>query len=195
MTEREQFMAVLAYGPLFKADAIVVLMGEDAEPRLEAATELFRGGGAPVIVVTGARDGEPRHMGAERGARRLLTLGVAPDRILVEPTAMNTVGQAHEVIEMAVLNEWKSLILVASAYHMPRAFLTFLRELRSRAIESGLQIIAMASKGSWSGSPKGMRLSRLDLLQSEYDKILKYRELGHVATFKEGLSYLRQWEL
>jgi uncharacterized SAM-binding protein YcdF (DUF218 family) len=195
LSERERFAAVLYGSPVFPADAIVVLMGQDAKARLAVAAQLMlAGGGKKAVVLTGALDEPPRLIGAARGGGMLLGMGVAPDRVIVEPHATNTHEQALEVAKLVTLNEWSSVLLVASGYHMPRAFLTFLQVFTDARLDA-VRIIPMpASQLPWSEAPPGWEDTRLDLLDTEYDKIEKYRPHGHVASYADGLAYLTKWE-
>lgn len=196
MTEREQFSYVLSHGPIYRSDAIVVLMGEDALPRLGTAVDMLQQSVSDVpLVLTGALHEPPRLVGAEHGAAKALGLGVAPDRVLVEPRAKNTHEQAVEVLKLAVANEWKRLALVASPYHLPRAFLTFLREVERCGLYDGLHLVPVpAAACPWWQAPAGMQMRRVDLLPVEYEKIVLYRTQGHVASYADGLAYLRRWE-
>lgn len=192
---REQFCAVLASGPLLQSDAIILLAGEDAEARAKTAAELFRQGAAPVIVVTGGVNNPPRQVHAESVAAMLLGLGVAPDRILLEPTAQHTREQAVATAAMAKAAPWKRIILVASPYHMPRAFLTFLRALEESELTETVRIVPCpTSHVAWFEAPPGVGMVRLGLLADEFAKCEDYATKGHVATWRNGLAYLEHWE-
>lgn len=198
ISDRERFCVVLASGPLLRGDAIVVLAGEDAEARGAVALELFRQGAAPVVVCSGGIQDPPRRLSGDAAGALLLARGLAPDRILIEPASQNTREQAVNVLALAIANEWHRLLLVASPYHLPRAFLTFLKAIQEadglvpHACDT-IQLVAVpASQMPWWGSPPGTSALRLDLLADEYEKIHRYRE--HVAGYAEGLAYLRYWE-
>jgi uncharacterized SAM-binding protein YcdF (DUF218 family) len=194
-TLREKFNAVLTNGPMLRADAIIVLCGEDCTPRLQVAHGLFMQSAAPVVVLTGGRDDAPRWTGAARAATELWGLGVAPDRIKLDGESLNTWEQAQAVAGMVREKQWGRILLVASAYHMPRAFLTFLRAMQHAECEYRVQMIPVSvSHVSWNAPPAGMDTPRLSLLSEEYDKIDNYGASGYVATYEEGLEYLAHWE-
>src|SRR5688500_9662290 len=117
MTEREQFSAVVSSGPLLRADATVVLAGDDAIPRINTAAGLMAQNGAPLVLVSGGLDDPPHIHGAHRLAGALMALGVAPGCIMTEETSTNTYEQAQNVIGIAVEKGWRRLLLVASSYH------------------------------------------------------------------------------
>lgn len=192
---REQFCSILSTGPLLRGDAIVVLAGEDGEARLATAIGLLHGAGAPVIVVSGGLHTPPSRVGAPALAEILMGKGVAPSRILVESASQNTREQAVNVVDLAMQNEWRRLLLVASPYHSPRAFLTFIQALHDVGKEEVMQLVNVpAAEMPWWKSPIGVEASRVDLLASEFDKIDAYQQTGDVASYEDGLTYIAYWE-
>ncbi len=189
VSAREQFLAAVYTGPLQKADAIVVLCGEDAVQRAEAAIELYRQRAAPMIVCSGGVDHAPRWMGGERLAGFLMARSVPPKAIIVEHGSQNTHEQARHLIEIAETNDWHRLILVASAYHIPRAMLTCIKAIGALPIH----VVAMpASQLTWWEHPVGMDATRLELFNVEIAKVEEYGE--HCATWAEGLAYIERFE-
>jgi uncharacterized SAM-binding protein YcdF (DUF218 family) len=95
----------------------------DNNERLVAAYDLLRGGRARTVIVTGgfvdAKDDE----GAEASvlARQLEAWGIAKNRILVEPRALNTRENAVETAKIVREKGFNRLVLVTSAFHMKRA--------------------------------------------------------------------------
>jgi uncharacterized SAM-binding protein YcdF (DUF218 family) len=203
VSARERFCTVLAQGPLLLPDALVVLCGEDAEARLDVATELYRyaavqvmekqRGVLPRVVLSGGRHDPPRHVGAATLHGALMGRGVAHNQIVLEAASTNTREQAVNVVEIAAKRDWRRLLLVASAYHMPRAFLTFVCAIREAGLAQTVELTAAPVTSSpWFGAPAGMDTPRIALLEEEFAKIDAYRE--HVATYEEGLAYLQSWE-
>lgn len=191
MTDRERLAAILYTHPLMQSDAIVVLCGEDCGPRLTMAFNLWRSQAGEGIIVSGGKHDAPRWMGAEDARRDLLSKGVAPDRIIVEAESQHTREQAERVLDIAAEREWKRLMLVASSYHIPRAFLTFLKVLDERGV-SDVRLIPAPVPARWTVGPEGMDTTRLALLDTEAQKIDEYS--AHVATVARGLDVLRAWE-
>ena len=194
LSPRETFTALVFSGPLKQADAIVVLTGEDAIPRADTAFQLLKQGAAQVIVLTGNMDDPPAKQDAKRVAAYLMGQGLAPDRIVLESRATQTREQAVNVVAMAVERGWARLLLCVSAYHTPRAYLTFLRALQDIGKAEAIQIVAVpASQSAWFRTPDGVAsMTRVQLLDLEFSKIALY---GHdVASYDEGISYLKHWE-
>lgn len=132
--------AVSAVAP---ADAVVVLSaGRSLAPGPDRASEwadvnrffggvgLFKAGKAPVLVFTAAqRDSGGRSEG-DVLADFARSLGVSADAILITDDVLNTADEARET--MATLTSRgtpaKRIVLVTSAFHMPRAREVFTRE-------------------------------------------------------------------
>lgn len=119
-------------------DAVIVLGGfvdaaasratgeaemNQAVDRVLRAYEVWRAGGARNLLVSGGlvfpQPGDVSE--ADRVAARLVRWGVPPDRIAVERTSRNTRENAIESSKLAAARGWKTLLLVTSAAHAPRA--------------------------------------------------------------------------
>lgn len=74
------------------------------------------------------------------------------------------------------------LTLVTSAYHAPRAFLTWLKVLEDSGKFREIRI---------RNSPAPSDMSKLD---SELERIEKYQAKGDCASYEAGLAYLDFWE-
>jgi uncharacterized SAM-binding protein YcdF (DUF218 family) len=126
-----------------KADAIVVLSGgrfvapgaagvsewSDAD-RFYGGVELFQAGKAPLLIFTGGWS--PWEPDAKPEGDILIkyaeALGISPINMLTTSTVVNTAGEARAVAELLFknINEKKhdsqfKILLVTSAFHMPRA--------------------------------------------------------------------------
>jgi uncharacterized SAM-binding protein YcdF (DUF218 family) len=180
---------------LLRGDAIVVLCGEDAELRLAVGVELLLRQAAPLLVLSGGLDHPPRILGARSLAPVAMGRGVAPDRLILEQDSHNTHENAVHVIEMAIARGWKRILLVASPYHLPRAFLTFVRRLHEMGEAEKLYVVPVpASQTPWFQPPPGAPAedTRLALYRLEAEKVGRYGD--HVATYAQGLAYLQRWE-
>lgn len=192
LTDRERFLAMLYTQPLIPSDAIVVLCGEDCGPRLSMAWELYARQAAPGIVLTGGKHQPPRWTGANAARLDLLGKGVAPDRILIDADAQHTREQAINTLALAREKGWKRLTIVASDYHLPRAFLTFLAAVQDAGESEILRLSGACPPTRWTAKPDGMGSRRTDLLEIDAQKIVDYGD--HVASYSDGLSYLLAWE-
>lgn len=194
-TDRERFLVLLNTGPMLRGDAIVVLCGEDAEQRANLALGLFLDGGAPTILLSGGKHEPPRWKDASAIRGYLLGKGVAPDRIVLETASQNTREQAVAVVRMACDAGWKRIIIVASSYHSPRAYLTFLKTLHEVGHDRAIHILSIpATQSPWFAPCPGMTQSRADLLAGEVAKIAEYQAQGHVASYADGIAAIRYWE-
>jgi uncharacterized SAM-binding protein YcdF (DUF218 family) len=192
LSDREKYIAVLSVGPMLRSDAIVVLCGEDGELRADVGLELLRTRAAQLIVLTGGLD-DATKQGAETIRHYLIEKGASPDRLIVETAATNTREQAVYLAGLIQVKQWKRVILVASPYHTPRAFLTVLKALIETRQSEDVQVIPVpASQAPWFSSPDGLTATRLELLAVEAEKVERYRH--HVAGYDVALDYLKRWE-
>ena len=189
MTEREKLLFLIFNEPLTKADVIVLLEG-DGYARLPHAIRLYQEGWASKIMVSGDADNEAYgSFPAHKLVVKLYKMGIAPADIIIEENSQSTKEQAINIIELAKKSDWKKIILIASHYHQPRAFLTFLKAMRDAEVK--LHIInAPARELSWfERNPWGRRF---DLLDAEMEKIERYKD--DLASFKEGILHQQSKE-
>jgi uncharacterized SAM-binding protein YcdF (DUF218 family) len=131
-------------GILPTADAIVVLGGatKSAFPprpgvdlseegdRIFYGAQLYREGKAPFVIASGGRiawrgSGSPESADM---AEILKTLGVPDSAILQDPTSLNTYQNAVNVKKILTEREFRRVLLVTSAMHMPRSLRIFQRQ-------------------------------------------------------------------
>ena len=125
------------------ADAIVVLGGgtrsqayprpdvdfSDAGDRVWYGANLYRAGKAPKIIVSGGRI-EWQGAGndeSENITKLLVRMGVPQIDIIPESKALNTWDNGVYVKEILKANNFKTILLVTSAMHMPRSLAIFKR--------------------------------------------------------------------
>lgn len=190
MNNKEKFLVLISNERLKKADAIILLEG-DGLNRVKPAADLYLQGWADTIVVSGGvYTPDYGSYPSEYLIPELIKGGVPSEKIVIEGKSKHTREQAEEVLELARNHGWKKIILVASSYHQPRAFLTFLKVMNEKNLK--LQIInAPARELSWFEETGWGK--RNELLDAEFEKIEKYMALGQMATFKEAIEY-QQWK-
>jgi uncharacterized SAM-binding protein YcdF (DUF218 family) len=190
MRDREKAIAIIDNDCIQKSDAIILLEG-DGFYRCRKASSLFNQGLAKIIVFSGnITDYEYGSYPLSDVLPYILADGVPYEAILHENISLNTYEQAREVLKIAAAHNWKRLILVASHEHQYRAYLTFLRQV----IDMNNQVILYNSParnlGWFKDSGWGMRFDRLE---KEFDRIDKYSQLGHLATYTEVIEY-QKWK-
>ncbi len=189
MSEKTQLIALVSNEMLKKSDAIVCLEG-DNNLRTERALELFKSEMAPIIVVSGGLEDSLGSIPALEMADYLKKKDVPDDNIIIESASKNTYDQAQNVIKIVKERKWKRIILVASAFHQPRAFLTFLRAAKSYKLK--IEIFNAPAKHPWF-EKKNLGLSRLKLLSREFEKIKEYQKKGHLSSIKKAIEY-QKWK-
>jgi uncharacterized SAM-binding protein YcdF (DUF218 family) len=130
--------ATRTFRPDATYDAVVVLGGlvdgaasrasgddelTEAADRVTRALELWREGRVKAVVLSagnaGLRPGEPSE--ADHLSARLQAWGVPAEAIVVEGRSRNTRENAIETARVVAERGYRSLVLVTSAAHMPRA--------------------------------------------------------------------------
>jgi uncharacterized SAM-binding protein YcdF (DUF218 family) len=94
--------------------------------RLVAGYEVFRAGRARnVLFSAGGDEPDRRRVEADWSADLYRSLGVPEDRMVLERTSRNTRENAVESARIVRERGWRSLLLVTSALHAPRALATY----------------------------------------------------------------------
>lgn len=131
--------------PKFTADTVIVMLGSGTEyddddvlvPKHDALLRIAKSAtlyaqcrqemphGRCTVLVSGGNPQRHEASEADTYAPYLLRLGVASGDLLLENKSRNTYQNAQYVARMLHQRHYDSLILVTSAYHMPRAMLDF----------------------------------------------------------------------
>jgi len=188
--------------PLPDADAVLVLGGglvpplpprrrvelSDAADRLLTGVDLVQQGKAPWLVVSGGRvtfsSDDPTPPEASYAATLAQSLGVPAERIVRSEAPRNTAEEARAMQVIARERGWRSLLLVTSATHLPRATATFrhLTDLRIVPVACDFQLPARASYGRPSGG--GLVLDLLPSAGALASTTTSLKELLGLATYR-----------
>jgi len=151
----EERAAALTPAEIPRADAVLVLGGglrpglpprqgvevNEAGDRLLTGLRLLRQGKAPLLITSGGRVSftadDPAPPEAMVARQLAVDLGLPPGRILVNPASRTTAEEARDIGALGRRRGWNRLLLVTSAFHMPRSLASF----RQR---SGLTVIPVA---------------------------------------------------
>jgi uncharacterized SAM-binding protein YcdF (DUF218 family) len=183
-----------SWRPEVQYDAVIVLAGMVDGPasrasgevefdahvdRLLRAWELVRAGKARAVLLSGGLVApEPGDVPeADRLAGKLAQWGVPPAQIVVEAASRNTRESAVESARIAAAHGWKTLLVVTSALHLPRAMGCF----RAVGLEpDALPVDRRAGDGrgsSW--LPRASALDRSTDVLRELAGRLVYRAVGY----------------
>lgn len=190
MTIREKCIAIIDNDCLQKSDAIILLEG-DGLHRYKEAVNLFKEGWADKILFSGGIvDLEYGSLPYSEVLPHILESGIPVEALIHEDKSLNTKEQATEVLRIAVKNNWKKLILVASPEHQYRAYLTFLRQVINLNKDIVLYNSPAGKLGWFTDSGWGLRYDRIEI---EFEKIEKYSKFGDLATFEDVIKY-QKWK-
>ncbi len=170
------FNMLLEQKPL-KADAVILLQGDRLD-RVQKIQSLYEKGLANKIVVIGndERVEELNDSYLSEIKEYFLSKGIFKKNIVMDDKALNTLGQAVNVIKMAKEKKWKKLIVVTSSYHLLRAYLTFVKQLMEQDWHG--DIIMQTADLDW----------QMKMLNIEMEKLKKYQK--DIATIKQGIKYI-----
>jgi uncharacterized SAM-binding protein YcdF (DUF218 family) len=121
-----------------KADAVFVFGGmlgprshqgadiewNEAIKRFDRAVELYKTGTARVLVLSGGAgtyEGGPNE--GELLKKKALALDVPDSAVIVTRRTANTEEEANAISQLVAWKHWRRVLIVTSAYHMPRAML------------------------------------------------------------------------
>lgn len=184
MDEQSQFIQLLSQSLPKKADAIALLAG-DRFYRVPKVAELYHAGFAREVVVTSsAYDFVYGSFPSRMLVRALRSYDVKDEHIIAIEKAPHTRAEADETLRIAKERGWKKLILVTTEHHQYRAFLTWIKAARDLNVDIELIMVPVQA------FPKFRYDTRNEALQQEFERIERYRDMGHVASYKDGIDYL-----
>jgi uncharacterized SAM-binding protein YcdF (DUF218 family) len=190
MELREKFIVLVDNDLIQRSDAIILLEG-DGLNRYSKAVELYKQGFADRIVFSGdITNYTYGSIPLSEIYPLILATGVPPEAIIHEKKSLNTREQAIEIIKLAKNSGWTKLILVASHYHQYRAYLTFLKE---EINTKGNIVIYNAPAKDLKWFEESGWGQRFELLDQEFERIEKYSDYNHLATYGEAIEY-QKWK-
>jgi len=146
----------------------------DAAERFDRAVRLVREGKAPLLVLSGGAERYPG--GGDEGQllrAEAVTRGIAEQSLLVTARTADTKAEASKICELAEQRQWKRVLLVTSAYHMPRA-MRLTSGCKAERIAVPVAYRTPAPGSSWVNSrletylPQAQALSNSELALREY---------------------------
>lgn len=180
--------------PLAKSDIIVWLQGDRLD-RASKVLRLYNAGWAKKILISGnniligsnQRVGE-NNISLVQMSQWLIKKGVKNSDIIIDDRAMNTYDQAEHIMKLSVKKNWQSIILVGSSYYQPRAFLTFLKQIR--IAKWGGTLFNQPVIIGWDKKPAGRNQTSKLIFNEELDKIKKYKK--DLIPINQGIKYLNK---
>ncbi|MFZ1257860.1 MAG: YdcF family protein [Candidatus Saccharimonas sp.] len=118
------------------ADVIVAISGGDTAARAAEAIALYQAGWAPRIIFSGAAADKSGPSNAQVMKQQAIDKGIDPNVIIIEEQSETTGENAAKTTSIFEKNNYKSAILVTSAYHQRRALLEFNRRALNVTVRS-----------------------------------------------------------
>lgn len=201
LTRATEAAAVSTWRPDTVYDAVILLGGgldaaateRSGQPEYNAAAErmmrtfelLHDGRAKQVLISAGTLDTRPEALvEADVLAAQLEHWGIAPERIVKEGRSRNTRENALESAPLVREHGWKSLLLVTSAAHLPRAAGCYAAVgLRADTLAVDIRSSSL-SLGSMSWLPRAGGLSQsTDMLRELAGRVV-YRLRGWTAPWR-----------
>ncbi|MFC0284710.1 YdcF family protein [Camelimonas abortus] len=145
-----------------QADGIVVLTG--GSQRVDGALALLADGHARRLLVSGVYEKTTR---AQLAAHNPDAAGLLQCCVDLDYRARNTIGNAIETRRWARAHEFRSIIVVTSNYHMPRALVELRSILHDYELKPYAVVTGSVDPDAWWRSVASARL-----LLAEYGKYL-----------------------
>ncbi len=168
-----QEITVPGYSSTHRADGIVILTGTPA--RLKVGFELLKTGAAKRVLISGVNKGV---------SRETLRLAMGESDSIMNccvdlgRLARDTVGNAHEASLWASEHNFNDLLIVTSAYHMPRSLVELKRQMPTKTLLAFAPENDALKLRKWWTSPSVMYV-----LAAEFNKYI-------VSLFRARLEYL-----
>ncbi|HUT96473.1 MAG TPA: YdcF family protein [Candidatus Paceibacterota bacterium] len=184
-------LMVVTYNDLIDESDVVVCLEGDGYNRIEKTIELFRNGLAKNIVISGGFNSPPFCLHAEILAQEIIKRGIPKNKIILEKNSQNTYEQGLEVLKIVQEKKWNKIILVASHFHQPRAYLAFLKAMKDLKLK--VHIFNAPAKDLLWFEKTDAGPTRIQLMEDELEKIKEYTKKGHLIEIKEALNY-QKWQ-
>ena len=116
-----------------------------------------------------------RCLGAPYMRDQAIQMGVPAEHILVESESLHTRENAEHVLTLLKKHQMQRIILITSPFHQLRTYLTFAKVFHPYGIEI---LNYYADTGEWHPATWFLSAEHRNLVQSEIERIKKYREKG-----------------
>lgn len=161
------------------AEALVFLQGDRLD-RVPATLILYKKGLVKKIFITGNNDligrgkrNDENDISLDKIKEVFLKDGVPAGDLIIDGRAFNTEDQAINAIKASLKNDWKTILVMTSPYHMLRAYLTFIKQALEQKWSG--EIIMCPADLNWLQIPSGRTKTALKMLVLELEKIKKYQ--------------------
>ncbi len=165
---------------------------------LSAAKQLLEEGRVKRILITnsGPKSGYPGYAAWQEA---LVGMGVPKSAIqgvdLKKEASLNTLIESNALVQHTKLHRYNTLYVTASPFHQVRAFMTAITAAQNYYPQiklhsfNGHPLPWLQSVAHSQGETTG---SRTELINAEFERILKYQKKGDLALDEDILTYLNE---
>ena len=187
------------------SDAVVWIEG-DAKDRAEKTIEVFNHyGQEPNLILSGGLEGNPYRPDADKYPNggnipswkmkeEFLKRNIPENKIILEDESLNALDQAINVVNIAKERGFNSIVLVASMWHQPRLFLTFVKQLHEQNVLDIELINQPETKYSLDREIPGRGKNTTEMIKEDLWRITRYNDNNTVAVAEKGLKYLENFD-
>lgn len=169
------------------ADAIVVLTG--GSTRIETALELLGQKKGQKLLISGVNAGTKAADIQAMHSDRAYLFACCID---LERVAADTIGNAAETAKWVKENDYKSLIIVTSAYHMPRSMLEYHRQLANTKLTPYPVPLDSINRDEWWKNADTLRFMLNEYMKYLGARLRNYVPLQTLDTVRESIFGLKQ---
>lgn len=171
--------------PGITPDAVVVFPGLGEDDRYTYAIRLRKQLGARFLVVAGTHVNDERHIEPDADTLKQFGLNTSKN-LLTQPSALHTEDQGDWLASTAHDHGIKTAVLVASRFHIVRAYLTSISSMNRAG--KRFVLLTMPVPRPLSAWVPQLNATQLDCKPGDDDRISLYQPRS-VATFNEAIAY------
>ena len=187
---------LLSYEEKDRADAIIIFTGYGTKI-VEEVSRIWRGEKIFIVGPDSLEWRKNKDADAEFYQRFIMQkyLEIPTDKIKANRSQETKHANGQSIIAAKEIKEreWKNVILVTAAYHLPRAYMTLLKALKGNRLEKEVKIIPkFCDMEDWEVHDYELKdnFSWVSKLMNEKNKIAEYQNNGDVAEWSELEEYL-----
>lgn len=177
--------------PGIKPDAVVIFPGLGEGDRYTFGIRLREQLGVKYLVVAGSHVNDMDHIEPDVDTLKRFGLNTSKN-LLAQPSALHTADQADWLARTAHEHGIKSAVIVASRFHIVRAYLTAIHSMNQAG--KPFVLLTMPVPRPLSSLVPQLEATQLDCMPGEHDRIPRFQKATSetpqgIATLSEAMTY------